>query len=125
MRLLFSALLCSLPVLAQAEACIVHARGDKVEVQLCQENRSIPAQLFRDGFCAPVLQGQTVSVEFIEQCPADSIGICRNARVGGIPYQQDIHYYGIASDARILEPACEQQYGGNWTAGKMAPVPVD
>ena len=32
----------------------------------------------------------------------------------GHAYQQDIHYYGIATDARYLKPACEQQYKGVW-----------
>lgn len=107
-------LLSALPLLAQAEACIVHSQGNHLDVKVCQQNRSIPAGLFHDGFCQPQLSGQKVEVSYAEQCPQGSFGTCRNAQVTGTPYQQDIHYYGVASDARILKPACEQQYKGVW-----------
>ena len=116
MRAMLALLLLSLAGQAWAEACVVHAEGKQVEVKLCQQNRSIPANLFRTGFCAPQLQGQKVEVSFAEQCPAGAFGECRNAKVQGTPYQQDIHYYGIATDARYLKPACEQQYKGVWMA---------
>ena len=114
MRLMLALLLLSLSGLARAEACVIHSEGSRVDVKLCQQNRSIPANLFRTGFCAPQLQGQKVEVSFAEQCPAGAFGECRNAKVQGTPYQQDIHYYGIATDARYLKPACEQQYKGVW-----------
>lgn len=108
-------LLCSiLPGLTWAEACLVHSQAERLDVQLCQENRTIPATLFREGFCRPQLQGQTVEVEFVEQCPPGAYGICAGARVDGTPYQQDIHYYGVASDALYLQPACASQYRGSW-----------
>lgn len=97
-----------------AEACVVHSEGQQVEVKLCQQNRTIPTNLFRSGFCAPQLKGQKVEVSFVEQCPTGAFGECRNARVQGTPYQQDIHYYGVATDARYLKPACEQQNKGVW-----------
>ena len=112
----FVLLLAALPLLAQAEACIVHSQGAQVDVKVCQQNRSIPANLFRGGFCAPQLQGQKVEVSFAEQCPSGAFGECRNARVGGTPYQQDIFYYGVETDARYLKPACEQQSKGVWMA---------
>ena len=31
-----------------------------------------------------------------------------------MPYKQDIHYYGVDSDARYLKPACERQSKGVW-----------
>lgn len=107
-------LLTLLPGLAMAEACVVHSQAEHLEVQLCQENRSIPSKLFREGFCQPQLQGQTVEVEFVEQCPQGAYGICQGAQAGGIGYQQDIHYYGVASDALFLQPACASQYQGTW-----------
>ena len=58
-----------LPGLSLAEACVVHSQAERLDVKVCQENRNIPTTLFRDGFCQPQLQGQTVEVEFVEQCP--------------------------------------------------------
>ncbi len=116
MRIVLTLLLAGLPLLAQAEACIIHSQSNQLDVKLCQENRTIPQQLFRNGFCAPQLKGQRVEVSFAPQCPVSSYGVCRGARVSGTPYQQDIHYYGVATDATYLKPACEQQYKGVWMA---------
>lgn len=116
MRLLLTLIALVLPLVVHAEACIVHSSGEQVEVKLCQQNVSIPARMFRDGFCRPELPGQKVEVSFAQQCPAGAFGACRNAKVTNLTYQQDIHYYGVASDARILKHACEQQYKGVWVA---------
>ena len=99
---------------AHPEACLIHSQGNQVDVKICQQNRSIPPAMFHSGFCQPQLNGQKVAVTYVEQCPGGSFGVCRSARVGGMPYQQDIHYYGVASDARYLKPACEQQSKGIW-----------
>ncbi|MDG1583169.1 NADH:ubiquinone oxidoreductase [Pseudomonas sp. GOM6] len=109
-------LLAGLSGQAWAEACVIHSAGQQLDVKLCQQNRSIPANLFREGFCAPQLKGQKVDVSFVAQCPSGAFGECRNAKVQGTPYQQDIFYYGVASDARYLKPACEQQSKGVWMA---------
>jgi len=69
-----------LPGLALAEACVVHSQAERLDVKVCQENRNIPATLFREGFCQPQLQGQTVEVEFVAQCPKGAHGVCQNAR---------------------------------------------
>ncbi|MNR01762.1 hypothetical protein D3C85_1175810 [compost metagenome] len=103
-----------LSIEAHAEACVVQSQGEGLEVKLCQENRSIPSQLFREGFCQPQMQGQKVEVAFVDNCPADAFGVCRNAKVSNQPYRQDIHYYGVASDARYLKPFCEGQSQGKW-----------
>ena len=99
---------------AWAEACVVHSQGERLAVQVCQENRTIPSQLFRDGFCKPQLKEQKVAVEFVEQCPSGAFGVCRNAKSEGAPYRQDVHYYGVASDALYLKPYCEQLSQGQW-----------
>ena len=104
----------AVPSLGWAEACIIHSQGSQLDIKQCLENRSIPQQIFREGFCAPQLKGQKVEVTFAPQCPVGSFGVCRDAKVSGSPYQQDIHYYGIASDARYLKPACEGQSRGVW-----------
>jgi hypothetical protein len=116
MRCWLTLFLLFLPLLAQAEACIVHSTGKQVEVKLCQHNVSIPPQMFHDSFCQPQLPEQTVEVTFVEQCPAGAFGACRNARVTNFTYTEDIHYYGVASDGRVLKLACEQQYQGVWEA---------
>ncbi len=102
--------------LAWAEGCMIHSQGQRIEVKVCQQNRSIPTELFRSGFCQPELKDQDVEVTFVEHCPSGAFGVCRNAQVSNMPYRQDIHYYGVASDARILRPACEQVNGGQWSA---------
>lgn len=113
MRLICLALLFgSSQVLAQA--CVVHSHGQRLDVKVCQENINIPAKLFSDGFCQPNLPGQQVEVEYVEQCPGGSFGVCGNAQVANMPYRQNIHYYGVATDAAYLKPFCESQSGGKW-----------
>lgn len=102
-----------LPLSALAQACIIHAESASMEVRICQQNRSIPPNLFQSGFCKPQLAGQKTTVTFAERCPAGAFGVCRNAQTGGF-YQQDIYYYGVESDARFLKPACERQSKGVW-----------
>ena len=121
-KALLPLLLAALPLPALAEACIIHTRDldSGSSVQLCQQNRNIPAKMFHDGFCQPALKGQEISVEYAEQCPQDAFGVCSGARASGTPYQQDIHYYGVASDARILRPFCERNSQGQWLETKPA-----
>lgn len=114
MRLLLSLALSCLPLLAQGEACVVHTQGKDVDVKVCQQNRTIPEKLFREGFCQPQLKDQKVEVTYAESCPSGAFGVCENAQTQGVPYRQDIHYYGVASDARVLQPFCEQQSNGHW-----------
>lgn len=114
MRPILAVLLSLLPLPALAEACLVHSQGQGVTVQVCQQNVSIPAKLFHDGFCQPQLKGQQVTVEYLQQCPSGAFGICAHARAGNPAYRQDIHYYGVASDARFLQPFCASRSGGEW-----------
>lgn len=97
-----------------AEACVVHTQAEHLDVQVCQQNISIPQQLFHDGFCEPNLPGQMVTVAYVDQCPAGAFGVCSQAHVDNMPYRQDIHYYGVASDAAYLRPFCEQKSQGKW-----------
>ncbi|HYQ38555.1 MAG TPA: NADH:ubiquinone oxidoreductase [Pseudomonas sp.] len=114
MRQILTFLLAVLPLPVLAEACVVHSQGQGVAVQVCQQNVSIPKSLFHDGFCQPQLKGQEVKVDYLEQCPGGAFGVCAGARAGNAAYRQDIHYYGVASDARFLQPFCEGQSGGQW-----------
>ncbi|WP_373332037.1 NADH:ubiquinone oxidoreductase [Thiopseudomonas alkaliphila] len=103
-----------LPALAWPQACIIQAQDAHIEVKVCQQNRNIPKQLFEEGFCAPQLQEQEVKVTLTALCPTGAFGVCRGAKVQGVAYQQDVHYYGVASDAAYLKSACEQQSSGVW-----------
>ena len=114
MRPLLLLALCSLSGLAWGEACVVHSQAERLDIKVCQQNRNIPTNLFRNGFCKPELKGQKTQVSFVEQCPTGAFGSCRGAKVGGTPYQQDIHYYGQARDANYLKPFCERQSKGVW-----------
>ena len=98
------------------QACLVHSQAERLDVKVCQENRTIPPKLFHDGFCQPQLVGQKTEVQFLEQCPSGAFGVCNNALVANMPYREDIHYYGIASDAAYLKPFCEGQSQGKWLA---------
>lgn len=116
MKAFFWALLGCLPmtVLAQS-ACVITAHDEQMSVKLCQENRTIPEALFANGFCQPELPDQQVEITLAEQCPQGAYGVCRHAQVQGVAYQQDIYYYGEHdSDARFLQPACEQMNKGQW-----------
>ena len=101
---------------AWAESCVVHSQAERLDVKVCQENLTIPPDLFHDGFCKPQLKGQKTEVTYAEQCPTGSFGQCSNAQVANMPYRQNIHYYGVASDAAFLKPFCEQQSKGVWKA---------
>ena len=80
-----------LPALAWPQACIIQAQDAHIEVQ-----------------------EQEVKVTLTALCPTGAFGVCRGAKVQGVAYQQDVHYYGVASDAAYLKPACEQQSSGVW-----------
>jgi hypothetical protein len=102
------------PSLLWAQACIIHSEGQQTDVLICQHNRNIPQGLFKNGFCQPHLAGKKVEVKFAEQCPAGAFGACRAVQVSNTPYRQDIYYYGVATDARFLQPYCVQQNRGQW-----------
>ena len=99
---------------ALAQACVVHSTAARLDVKVCQQNRNIPEKLFADGFCQPNLPGQKVEVQYVDQCPTGAFGVCSNAQVANMPYRQDIHYYGVATDAAYLKPFCEAQSQGTW-----------
>jgi hypothetical protein len=93
---------------------MVHSQAERLDVKVCQENINIPPALFHDGFCKPQLKDQKTEVAYLRECPSGSFGQCSNAQVANMPYRQNIHYYGVASDAAFLKPFCEQQSKGIW-----------
>ena len=102
------------PTAALAQACLVHSQAERLDVKVCQENISIPPDMFRESFCRPQLTGQKVATDYSEHCPTGAFGVCQNALVANMPYRENIHYYGIASDALYLKPFCEGQSQGTW-----------
>ena len=114
MRACYALLLLLISQQLFAQACIIESVNEQVEVKICQQNNNIPEQLIKTGFCQPQLKGQKTTVTFVDDCPSGSFGICRSAQSVGVPYQQDIYYYGVATDALYLKPACEQQSQGTW-----------
>lgn len=114
------AFLCSMPAVVMAQACLIETGQGATKVRVCQQNLSIPAGLFAEGFCRPQLSGQEVKISMLDSCPSGAFGVCRNAQTAGtqIPYQQDIYYYGQPTDARFLEPACLEQNKGHWQQQK-------
>lgn len=120
--LLCFGLLCASPYVL-AEACIINGHNQKIEIQICQHNGNIPDDMFRNSFCQPQLSEMETEVTFLEQCPTGAFGVCRDAHVGGVPMSQDIYYYGVATDARYLRPACGQQSLGRWEDLSPNPSP--
>ncbi|SHN30316.1 hypothetical protein SAMN05216593_12641 [Pseudomonas asturiensis] len=101
-----------------AQACLVHSQAERLDVKVCQENINIPANLFHDSFCQPQLAGQKTDVTYSPQCPTGAFGVCSNAQVANMPYRENIHYYGVATDALYLKPFCEGQSKGQWLTPK-------
>ena len=83
---------------ALAQACVVHSQAERLDVKVCQPN----------------LPSQKVEVQYVDQCPTGAFGVCSNAQVANMPYRQDIHYYGVATDAAYLKPFCETRSQGTW-----------
>lgn len=107
-------LLIFLPVLeAQAEACLVYLQAlnspESTRIR-CQQNRNIPAALFRSGFCQTPPEGHRATTRLLEHCPEDFLASCRNARVSNLPYRQDILYYR-STQLISAQRACQQQEG--------------
>lgn len=119
--LLFPALLlaglqlCSTVAVAQtAQACIIESNDDEMPIRLCQQNISIPRQLFEDSFCQPQIPDRSFEVTLVDACPTGAYGICQGAHTQGVAYQQSIHYYSDAADAPVLSAYCEEISKGSW-----------
>lgn len=114
LRLLSLFPLCLLSTLAMAEACLIESNDDQLPIRMCQQNLTIPAQLFSDSFCQPQIPDRSFQVQMLKQCPEGAYGICQGARSEGVAYQQSIHYYSDPDDAPVLQAYCEQISQGRW-----------
>src|SRR5690554_7691351 len=81
-----------------AAACLIESNDDQVPIRMCQQNISIPPQLFEDSFCQPQIAERSFDISFVEQCPEGAYGICDNAQSEGVAYRQAIHYYSEPGD---------------------------
>lgn len=97
-----------------ANACLIESDDAQEPIRLCQENISIPENLFQDSFCQPVIPDRSFVINQIKSCPAGAYGVCEGARTEGVAYQQSIHYYSNPSDAPVLKAYCEQISQGQW-----------
>lgn len=109
---LFSLLLASTDIWAQA--CLIESTDDEVPIRLCQENLTIPKNLFSNNFCHPQIPDRTFSVSMVDACPEGAYGICAGSHTDGVGYQQSIHYYSDAGDAPVLKAYCEKLSQGVW-----------
>ena len=97
-----------------SEACLIESNDDDLPIRMCQQNISIPPQLFRDSFCQPQIPERSFEVSFMESCPVGAYGICENARSEGVAYRQSIHYYSDPDDQPLLQAYCEKFSQGQW-----------
>lgn len=107
-------LFCGVTSLAMAEACLIESNDDGLAIRMCQQNISIPQQLFTGSFCQPQIPERTFDIDIVEACPAGAYGVCEGARSEGVGYRQSIHYYSDPDDAAVLRAYCEKISGGTW-----------
>lgn len=120
-RLFFFVLFLCSSSAVQAAACLIESNDDQLPIRMCQQNISIPAELFKDSFCQPEIAGRSFEVNYRESCPEGAYGICNNARSEGVAYRQAIHYYSDPDDQPVLQAYCEQFSEGEW----LVPGQVD
>ncbi|MEH6491924.1 NADH:ubiquinone oxidoreductase [Halopseudomonas sp.] len=101
---------------AWAEACLIESTDQQVPIRMCQQNMTIPKQLFSNNFCHPNIPDRTFAISMIEACPEGAYGSCTGAHTEGVGYQQSIHYYSDAGDAPVLKAYCEKVSNGVWQA---------
>lgn len=114
LRLLSTALLLGFTAQVLADACLIESNDDELPIRMCQQNISIPPQLFTGSFCQPDIAERSFEVSFVETCPEGAYGICEEARSEGVAYRQSIHYYSDPGDQPVLQAYCEQFSHGQW-----------
>lgn len=114
LRCLFTFVLLCLGTAAHATACLIESNDDALPIRMCQQNISIPPQLFTDSFCQPQIAERSFDISFLEQCPEGAYGICDDAQSEGVAYRQSIHYYSEPGDEPVLKAYCEQFSQGRW-----------
>ncbi|SDT00690.1 hypothetical protein SAMN05216198_3396 [Halopseudomonas litoralis] len=113
-RCLFLLILLCISTAAQSAACLIESNDDALPIRMCQQNISIPPQLFTDSFCQPQIAERSFDISFLEQCPEGAYGICDDAQSEGVGYRQAIHYYSEPGDKPVLKAYCEQFSQGRW-----------
>lgn len=119
LRSLIAVLLLTGTGLALADACLIESDDDQLPIRMCQQNISIPQQLFRESFCQPQIADRHFNISFMDSCPEGAYGICAEARSEGVAYRQSIHYYSDADDEPVLQAYCEQFSDGKWQSAPL------
>lgn len=109
-------LLCGLLVSTNlwAQACLIESSDQKLPVRLCQQNMTIPKNLFSANFCHPQIPDRSFAISMVDACPEGAYGVCEGSRTNGVGYQQSIYYYSDADDAPVLKAYCEKVSQGEW-----------
>ncbi|TVP87301.1 MAG: NADH:ubiquinone oxidoreductase [Pseudomonadaceae bacterium] len=97
-----------------AAACLIESDDDDLPIRLCQQNMTIPENLFQDSFCQPQIPDRSFKVTEVESCPEGAYGVCAGAHTEGVGYQQSIFYYSDPDDAPYLKVYCEEVSRGEW-----------
>lgn len=97
-----------------AAACLIESDDDELPIRLCQQNMTIPDNLFQDSFCQPQIPDRSFKVSQVERCPDGAYGVCAGAYTEGVGYQQSIFYYSDPDDAPYLKIYCEDVSRGEW-----------
>ncbi len=97
-----------------AAACLIESNDDEFPIRLCQQNMTIPDNLFHDSFCQPQIPDRSFAVSQVESCPDGAYGVCSGAHTEGVGYQQSIFYYSDPDDAPYLKVYCEEISQGEW-----------
>lgn len=113
-------LLVGLATQALADACLIESNDDQLPIRMCQQNITIPPQLFEGSFCQPQIPDRSFEVSFLETCPSGAYGVCDNASSEGVAYRQAIHYYSDPDDRPVLQAYCEQFSDGQWLTPESA-----
>ena len=119
-RCLFLFVLLCTSTAVQAAACLIESNDDELPIRMCQQNITIPPQLFESSFCQPQIPDRSFDVSFLESCPDGAYGVCDNASSEGVAYRQAIHYYSDPDDRPVLQAYCEQFSDGQWLTPEPA-----
>ncbi|QIB50481.1 NADH:ubiquinone oxidoreductase [Pseudomonas sp. OIL-1] len=112
--ILLAPVLLGIIVEVHAGACLIESDDGHEPIRLCQENMTIPQDLFENSFCQPDIPERSFKIEMVDTCPTGAYGICEGSRTDGVGYQQSIYYYSNASDAPVLKAYCEKISRGRW-----------
>ena len=120
-HILLAPILLVLMVEVHAAACLIESNDDQQPIRICQENITIPQNLFTENFCQPSIPDRSFAISTVDACPGGAYGVCEGSRTEGVGYQQSIYYYSNANDAPVLKAYCEKISRGSWVEPDLKP----